>query len=58
VGVKKVQDGRTQVLTTKESSKEGKPLEEGEQIKYPNPFQSQETYQISPNPENSWEMNQ
>jgi hypothetical protein len=56
--VKKVQDERTQVLANKVSSKQGKPLEEWEEMKYPNPFQSPEAYQISPNSENSWETNQ
>jgi hypothetical protein len=37
-GEKKLQDGRTQVLANKESSKEGEPLGEREQIKYPEPL--------------------
>jgi len=37
-GEKKLQDGRTQVLANKESSKEGEPLGEWEQIKYPEPL--------------------
>jgi hypothetical protein len=32
---KKVQDGRTQVLASEESSKEGEQLQEQEQTKYP-----------------------
>jgi hypothetical protein len=37
-GEKKLQDGRTQVLANKESSKEDEPLGEWEQIKYPEPL--------------------
>jgi hypothetical protein len=46
--VKKVQDERTQVLANKVSSKQGKPLEEWEQMKYLNPFQSPESISDKP----------
>jgi hypothetical protein len=46
-GRKKVQDGRTQVLTNKESSKERGPLGEWEQqIKYPTTPHSRDVTQI------------
>jgi hypothetical protein len=35
--LKKIQDGRTQVLANKETSKDGKKLTEQGQLKYPNP---------------------
>jgi hypothetical protein len=45
-GEKKLQDGRTQVLANKESSKECEPLGEREQIKYLEPLIVRETFQI------------